>query len=280
MKQTVPANHALLKGRLEIPNTTYYVAGLIIYENYLYKGLLMSREQSNNKQIVLVEDDADLASLISDFLQQYNFDIVTISDGVKAAEQIIVLQPDLVILDIMLPGMSGMDVCKKIRSDYSGFILMQTALDDDIDQMMGLEFGADDYVVKQVQPRLLLSRINALLRRAERGKPRHDSSSEGGFEHYGPLSISLNSRRVTLNQVVVELTTAEFDLLVLLAASVGRAVSRDEMIQSLRGYEYDGLDRSIDRRISRLRRKLQLDNGEELIKTVRGVGYQLCIYSR
>jgi two-component system OmpR family response regulator/two-component system response regulator RstA len=238
----------------------------------------MSCVQSNNKQIILVEDDADLASLISDFLQRYDFDVVTISDGVKAVEQIIALQPDLVILDIMLPGMSGMDVCKKIRSDYSGYILMQTALDDDIDQMMGLEIGADDYVVKQIQPRLLLSRINALLRRAERGQLSHHSSAEGDFEQYGPLSISLKNRRVTLNQVLVELTTAEFDLLVLLAGSVGRVVSRDEMIQSLRGYEYDGLDRSIDRRISRLRKKLQLENGEDLIKTVRGVGYQLCVY--
>jgi two-component system OmpR family response regulator/two-component system response regulator RstA len=238
----------------------------------------MSAVQSQNRQIVLVEDDADLASLICDFLQRFNFDIVTISDGTRAVEKIIALQPDLVILDIMLPGMSGMDVCKQIRSDYSGYILMQTALDGDIDQMMGLESGADDYIVKQVHPRLLLSRINALLRRTERALPDRSPSGARSVEQYGPLSISLENRRVTLNQELVELTTAEFDLLVLLASSVGHVVRRDEMIQNLRGYEYDGLDRSIDRRISRLRKKLKHINGEDLIKTVRNVGYQLCVH--
>ena len=113
----------------------------------------------------MVEDDQLLASLIKDFLTKYEFDVFIVSNGYEAVHIIIAQQPDIVILDVMLPGQSGMEVCRQIRPNYDGVILMQTALDDDIDQMMGLELGADDYIVKQVQPRLLLSRIRALLRR-------------------------------------------------------------------------------------------------------------------
>ena len=239
----------------------------------------MSEATVENKVIVLVEDDAELAELVSDFLGRYNFQVIIITNGAESVDKILSIQPDLVILDIMLPGMNGMDVCKKIRSQYHGYILMQTALDDDVDQMMGLEIGADDYIVKQVQPRLLLSRINALLRRSIRKPNDPKNSSHEDNIRCGPLMISLTSRRVELNQTLVELTSAEFELLVLLAKSFGQVVGRDDIIQQIRGFEYDGLDRSIDRRVSRLRKKLQLNSGEELIKTVRGVGYQLCVYS-
>ncbi|EED27160.1 response regulator [Vibrio sp. 16] len=153
-------------------------------------------------------------------------------------------------------------------------ILMQTALDDDIDQVMGLELGADDYIVKQVKPRLLLSRIRALLRRQER------TLSSKHELRFGDLAINLQHRSVELNQQAIKLTTSEFELLLLLAKNVGEVVSRDDIAQHIRGFEYDGLDRSIDRRISRLRRSLNDDpNQPELIKTIRGVGYQLCMTS-
>ncbi|ASA57053.1 response regulator [Vibrio gazogenes] len=237
----------------------------------------------SNKTIVVVEDDIELAVLMKDFLSRYNFNVVLVDNGIDAVKTILNIDPDLVILDILLPGMNGMEVCKSIRHQYQGFILMQTALEDDIDQVMGLEIGADDYVVKQVQPKLLLSRIHALLRCAQRGcaakeAPKKMVSNESDYQ-FGPLRISLVSRSVTLHQTSVDLTSAEFELLVLLAQSIGEVVSRDEMIHRLRGFEYDGLDRSIDRRVSRLRKKIQLENGDDLIKTVRGVGYQLCIYS-
>ncbi|KJY83107.1 chemotaxis protein CheY [Vibrio galatheae] len=224
--------------------------------------------------ITLVEDDLELADLIRDFLQNYEFDVTIVSDGVTAVDVILDRQPDLVILDIMLPGQSGMDVCRAIRVKYQGMILMQTALDDDIDQVMGLELGADDYVVKQVKPRLLLSRIRALLRRQERlsAKTNDDEMK------FGRLTINLQHRAVMVNNQAIKLTTSEFDLLHLLAKNAGSVVSRDEIAQSIRGFEYDGLDRSIDRRISRLRRTLNDDPQEpELIKTIRGIGYQLCL---
>ena len=227
--------------------------------------------QTAHPHIVLVEDDHQLAELIRDFLETYDFQVTTVADGLAAVDIILQLQPDLVILDVMLPGQSGMDVCRQIRADYRGMILMQTALDDDIDQVMGLELGADDYVVKQVQPRLLLSRIRALLRRQERlGANPHQIK-------LGSLLIDTQLRQVLINNQPVKLTTSEFELLLLLAAHVGHVVSRDEIAQSIRGFEYDGLDRSIDRRISRLRRRLDDDPNEPiLIKTVRGQGYQLC----
>ena len=228
---------------------------------------------SNPFNIILVEDDLELAELIQDFLQNYEFTIEIVSDGITAVNEILSKQPDLVILDIMLPGQSGMDVCRSIRSNYHGMILMQTALDDDIDQVMGLELGADDYIVKKIKPRLLLSRIRALLRRHDRNTLDNDKDQL----QFGPLAINLQHRAVTLNQQPIKLTTSEFELLYLLAQNVGQVVSRDDIAQHIRGFEYDGLDRSIDRRISRLRRTLNDDPNEpDLIKTIRGVGYQLC----
>lgn len=225
-------------------------------------------------RLMLVEDDMELAELICDYLRNYEFNVAHVSNGLDAANRIVAEQPDLVILDVMLPGQSGMDVCRAVRADYLGMILMQTALDDDIDQMMGLELGADDYIVKQVQPRLLLSRIRALLRRNQRISTSSDPSSI--FE-FGALKIELQKRRVLLNNNEIRLTTAEFELLHLLAKNSGQVVSRDDIVQQIRGYEYDGLDRSIDRRISRLRRTLQDDpNKPQIIKTIRGKGYQLC----
>ncbi len=234
---------------------------------------------SMRKQLMLVEDDFELASLIKDFLAKYEFEVSIVGDGLEAVDRIIAEQPDIVILDVMLPGQTGMEVCRKVRAHYNGIILMQTALDDDIDQMMGLELGADDYVIKQVQPRLLLSRIRALLRRVDGAdtKSGNANTQTGNDIHLGRLMINMTTRGVTLAGVNIELTTAEFELLCLLARTPAQVVSRESIMQNIRGYEYDGLDRSIDRRISRLRKKLQGDPTQpELIKTVRGQGYQLC----
>ncbi|MBC3767563.1 response regulator transcription factor [Neptunicella marina] len=228
--------------------------------------------------LFLVEDDLQLAELITDFLCRFGFNITHLSDGTHAAQRIIDAQPDLVILDIMLPGMNGMDICRAIRPEYTGPVLMQTALDDDIDQMMGLEIGADDYVVKQIQPRLLLSRINALLRRFERRQQPAPQETTAIDLDIGPLKIRVATRTVLLHQQNIDLTTAEYDLLYLLAQSCGKIVSRDTISHQLKGYEYDGMERSIDRRISRLRRKLGDDpNQPGIIKTIRGTGYQLCL---
>lgn len=235
----------------------------------------MNFKNNNQNSILLVEDDTELANLISEFLRGYNFKVDIISNGYEAVRVIQEIKPDLVILDIMLPDINGMDVCRMVRKNYDGYILIQTALDDDADQMTGLEIGADDYIIKKVKPQLLLSRINALLRRSTRNISEKSKDSLT----CGPLKICMNRRTVEIDNVQIEMTSAEFELLVLLARSVGKVVCREEIVKKIRGFEYDGLDRAIDRRVSRLRNRLKVYKGTELIKTVRGVGYQLCIYT-
>lgn len=223
----------------------------------------------NSPQILLVEDDHELAQLVSDYLTKNAFSVHVESDGLKALDYIKKHSPQLVVLDIMLPSMNGMDVCKHARESYQGPILMLTALDEDMDQMLGLELGADDYVIKPVKPRLLLTRIRTLLRRVT-PTPEHSDLAQR-------LKVNLTTRKVCYDSEDISLTAAEFDLLAMLAEHTGSIVNRDAIIQDLRGFEYDGLDRSVDRRISRLRKKLHDDSHDpKLIKTIRGKGYMLC----
>jgi two-component system OmpR family response regulator len=178
----------------------------------------------------------------------------------------------------MLPGKDGFEVCRAVRSQYGGVILMLTARDEDFDQILGLELGADDYIAKPVQPRLLLARIKALLRRAPvssgSGTGDNTAPSEPAELAFGRFRISQGTRSTHLGDDAIDLTTAEFDLLWLLARHAGSILSRDDLLQELRGIGFDGLDRSIDARISRLRRKLGDDpENPTRIKTVRGKGY-------
>lgn len=220
-------------------------------------------------RILLVEDDAPLASLISEYLRGHDFQVEVELRGDTGAQRILRDRPDLVILDVLLPGLNGMDVCRQVREHYAGLILMLTARDDDIDQIIGLELGADDYVKKPVEPRLLLARIRALLRRADQ-----PAASESKRLVFGAFGIDQEARRVTLNGASIELTTLEFDLLWTLASAAGTVLTREVIFANLRGIEYDGLDRSIDLGISRLRAKLNdTTNPPTKIKTVRGKGY-------
>jgi len=233
---------------------------------------------SEHHRVLLVEDDIELASLVRDYLTKNGFEIQVLNTGERAIETIVDGGFDLVILDIMLPGKSGMDICRELRPIYSGPILMLTALDDDMDQMLGLELGADDYIIKPVQPRLLLTRIRALMRRISSVRSQADNQVvNSSVIEAGVLIVNVSDRSVSFAGKPVDLTSAEFELLLLLANEIDRVVDRETIVQQLRGFEYDGLDRSIDRRISRLRKKLQTSTGEaEIIKTVRGKGYQLC----
>lgn len=224
------------------------------------------------KNVLLVEDDEELASLVHDYLVNNGYQVDVVIDGNKAVSHIAETPPDLVILDVMLPGKTGMDVCREVRPNYQGPILMLTALDDDMDQMLGLELGADDYIIKPVKPRLLLTRIRTLLRRTARAEVREDSA----LIEAGVLLIDETNRHVSVEGRSVDLTSTEFELLLLLAQEIGQVVDRNTIAQELRGFDYDGLDRSIDRRISRLRKKLSGNTDLELIKTVRNKGYQLC----
>ena len=222
------------------------------------------------RRVVLVEDDARLAGLISAYLQEQGLLVEAHFRAEPALESIAASQPDVVILDIVLPDMDGFEACRAIRAHYRGPLLMLTARDEEVDEILGLELGADDYVVKPVSPAVLVSRIRALIRRA----PVAAATAAIAPLVFGGLSIHRESRRVILDGRVVGLGAREFELLLLLVARAGTIVSRDAILSSLRGIEYDGLDRSIDVGISRLRRRLgDFSTPPQRIKAVRGKGY-------
>jgi len=226
-------------------------------------------------KILLVEDDSRLSALIQEYLQKQAMLVSIEHRGDLACERIIAESPDLVILDLMLPGMDGLEVCKAVRPQYAGPIMMLTARDEDIDQVVGLEIGADDYVTKPVQPRVLLARIRALMRRfSNNGLTAQAQQSEKNEYSYGSFTISISAREAWLHDEALDLTTNDFDLLWLLASNPGKIFTRDAILESLRGIDYDGIDRSVDIRISRLRKKLGDDTGHpQRIKTIRGKGY-------
>lgn len=221
----------------------------------------------------MVEDDVRLATSIQEYLQNNQFEVAVEHRGDTAVQQIKSTNPDLVILDLMLPGLDGLEVCRRVRNDYQGPILMMTARDDAIEQVVGLEIGADDYVTKPVEPRLLLARIRALLRHAMRMS--HESVVDStNVLCFGRLSISKNDRSVMWKGKPIACTEVEFELLWLLANNAGQIISRDSIFQTLNGYQYNGLDRSVDIRVSRLRKKFEDDSTNPMrIKTVRGKGY-------
>ena len=227
----------------------------------------------NPLRILLVEDDARLAALIQDYLVQHGMSVTVEHRGDRGAARILSERPDLVILDLMLPGLDGFGVCREVRSVYRGPILMLTASDEDTDQVAGLEVGADDYVVKPASPRVLLARLRSLLRRAH-GAGDVPEPGGVGLLSFGMLHIQYDTRTVLLRGDPVELTTSEFDLLWLLASRAGSVLTRDDILAASRGIAYDGLDRSVDACISRLRRKLG-DNPERpnRIKTIWRRGY-------
>lgn len=223
---------------------------------------------SGSTRILIVEDDARLAELVGEFLEDNGFSVDIEPNGSRAIERILDEDPDLVVLDVMLPGDDGFSVCRRVRPTYRGPILMLTARGDEIDQVVGLEIGADDYVAKPASPRVLLARIKALLRRG--------AQLDGQVDRlrFDDIVVDQSQRILTVGDDEVELTSAEFDLLWLLACSAGRVLSRQFILDSLRGIDYDGIDRSIDVRISKLRQKLGDDPKKPCrIKTIRGVGY-------
>lgn len=223
-------------------------------------------------KILLVEDDRRLSKLISAFLTQNDFEVKCIYDSYNFNQAMTSFAPDVVVLDIMLPGEDGLSLCRKLRQTFTGPLLFLTAKSSDFDQVLGLELGADDYIIKPVEPRVLLARIHALMRRsAPKQKEQQYTPRKLAF---GRLHIDKDSRQVTLNDESISLTSHEFDMLWKLAVNASTLVDRSTLYTELIGREYDGLDRSADVRISRLRKKLK-DNPQNpfRIKTIWGKGF-------
>ncbi|MEI8624112.1 winged helix-turn-helix domain-containing protein [Pseudoalteromonas sp. B137] len=219
-------------------------------------------------KILLVEDDLGLQQLTKDYLEHNGLEVEVLERGDEVFNYLENNTPDLMILDVMLLGKDGFSVCRQVRDKFTLPILMLTAKGEDFDQVLGLELGADDYVIKPAEPRVLLARINALLRR---GQPIVKSSEELQF---GDLVIDKTSRIVKLSDSEIVLTSHEFELLWLLASNAGEVLSREHVHQHMIGRQYDGLDRTVDVRVSRIRKKLG-DNSDKpyRIKTVWGQGY-------
>ncbi len=223
--------------------------------------------------ILLVEDDRRLADLTAEYFRQNGLTVAIESRGDRAIARFKGEQPRLILLDLMLPGTDGLTICRELREIFDGPILIFTARDSDIDQVIGLEAGADDYVAKPIDPMVLLARTRALLRRVDKGAEQAKPVEEIVL---GGLRISGAAQEVWLDGSSIQLTTQEFELLSMLARHAGKILSREEIFRHLRGIEYDGIDRSIDGRISKLRRKLaDSATTPTRIKTVWGKGYLL-----
>ncbi len=218
-------------------------------------------------RILVIDDDVELCALLREFLQREGFQVDTAHDGKAGLEKVSKEAPDLIVLDVMLPGMDGFEILRRLRQQGRIPVLMLTARGEDVDRIVGLELGADDYLAKPFNPRELAARIRAILRRME---PR---TADSRVEVNG-VTLDPGSREVLLEGKHVELTTIEFDILEHLMRSAGRVLSRDSLMEALYNRKATAFDRSMDMHISHLRRKLE---GERtLIKTVRGVGYQFC----
>lgn len=222
-------------------------------------------------RVMLVEDDERLASLIVEYLQAYEFAVELVPRGDLALAHFQSNPPDMVVLDLMLPGLDGMIVCRQIREISKVPILILTAREDSYDEVSALEQGADDFVSKPVQPRILLARLRALVRRIPNASNAANSLDHDSLQ-FGALHISRSDRLVHWREQVIELSNTEFKLLMVLVEAPGKVLSRDDILKKMRGIEFDGLDRSIDNLISRLRRRFD-DQNSEKIKTVWGEGY-------
>lgn len=231
-------------------------------------------------RILLVEDDLKLAGVVCEFLVSKGFSVRHETNGAAVLERVSAEPPDLIVLDVLLPGVNGHEICRRLRPTYSGPIIMLTALGDEVDEILGLELGADDYLAKPVRPQVLLARIHALLRRSRShgSAPSYPPNAASQAISIGALHVDPTTREATFDGRQLRLTTAEFGLLYYLAQRAGHVVDRESISRDLRGIEWDGLDRTIDIRITRLRRKLG-DHGKnpEVIKSVRGEGYILVI---
>jgi DNA-binding response OmpR family regulator len=229
-----------------------------------------------NQQLLMIEDDARLAHMVSEYLGQSGYSVTHAGDAQTGLASLQSLPPDLVVLDLMLPDMDGLEVCRRIRALPGTLaktpILMLTAKGDPMDRIIGLEMGADDYLPKPFEPRELLARIRAVLRRHGTDSP----VVQGGnnLMRFGSLEIDRDARIVSLAGQACDLTSYQFDLLVALGERAGRVLTRDQIMEAVRGRELEAFDRSIDVHMGRIRAAIEVDaKAPKRILTVRGVGY-------
>lgn len=231
---------------------------------------------STSGRILVIDDDAELCRLVARFLGAEGFRVETVRTSAQGVERARSGEHELIVLDVMLPGMDGFEILRRIRADSRTPVLMLTARGDDLDRILGLEIGADDYLPKPFNPRELTARIRAILRRSNQARMAQNSTPIA----IGNLELNSGSRVARLGKEVLNLTTIEFDLLEKFMKSVGHVVGREELVKEVLGREFSPFDRSIDTHVCNLRKKLgHYDDGTERIKGVRGIGYLLALPS-
>ncbi len=234
------------------------------------------------QKILIIEDEPNIRELVLYNLNQSGYEGLAAEDGLQGLAMIRSVKPDLILLDIMLPGKNGYDICRELRSEGNNTpVIMLTAKNEEIDKVLGLEFGADDYISKPFGIRELMARVKAVLRRSETGPETDGNGSSPGKTKsagivIGDLSIDVDRHEVKLAGKVLELTLKEFDLLRVLAENRGRVMTRDQLLDKVWGFEYIGETRTVDVHIRYLRKKLvDEDNEGKYIQTVRGIGYKM-----
>lgn len=219
--------------------------------------------------VLIVDDDAKLVKLLQTYFAKEAFITYSANDGLDALQAVREKKPDIMVLDLMLPGLDGWEVCRKIRRDNDIPIIMLTARDEESDRLVGLEIGADDYVTKPFSPKEVVARAKVILRRTHKEAVRHEPI------RFGSLSIDLERHQVTQENQQIELTPTEFKILELLAVNAGKVFSRLQIVEQTQGYTFEGYERTIDAHIKNLRRKIEVSPKEpQYIQTVYGIGYK------
>ena len=222
-----------------------------------------------NKKVLVVDDEKKIVDIVTAYLEKDGYKVISAYDGKTAVDMARNRAPDIIILDLMLPEISGWDVCRILRAESSVPIIMLTARDEDTDKIVGLELGADDYVVKPFNPKELIARIRAVLRRGSR------ADIEKRVIEIGDLSIDMEKYEVRRGGRLIALTRTEFELLSVLAESPGRVYSRLQLLDKVQGEAYEGYERTIDSHIKNLRKKVEIDpDNPTYVSTVRGIGYK------
>jgi DNA-binding response OmpR family regulator len=227
----------------------------------------------NSELILLVDDEVNIVQLVRLYLERDGYQVQAVGDGLDALKAVDTFHPALVVLDIMLPGLDGMEVVRRLRSDHNNVpVLMLTARDEDIDKIIGLELGADDYMTKPFNPRELVARVKAILRRSE-----SSNSTELAVPvvHIGDLVIDAARREVSSSGKIIELRTQEFEVLLVLARHKGLVLTREQLLSLAWGFDFLGQTRTVDVHIAQLRRKLT--SSSVTIETVTGIGYKLVV---
>ncbi len=232
----------------------------------------MAEEPQLGNKILVVDDDPNVVELVRLYLERDGHEVLIANDGVSGLELAREELPDLIVLDLMMPRMDGMEVCRTLRQESSVPVVMLTAMVEEDDRLAGLDLGADDYITKPFSPRELAARVRAVLRRTARDR---DDAGPGWLES-GPFAVDLRQQSVTVAGTLITLTPTEFRLIALLVREPGRIFSREQIIDRVFGYDFDGFDRTVDAHMSSLRRKVDTVPGTaKRIQTVYGSGYRL-----